>query len=87
MTDEHRNPFGGFLFSGSEEALSRLAEAAKREGLELAAVNLGDNVVRLCLPSEQSSGAVGTALVNRAQAGEFGNVSLGLFGGIIQPPH
>jgi hypothetical protein len=87
VTDEQRNPFGGFLFSGSDGALSRLAEAAESVGLKLVAVDLGDDVIRLCLPPELSFGAAGMALVNRAQAGEFGTVSLGLFGGTAQPPH
>jgi hypothetical protein len=87
MTGEERNPFGGFLFSGPDEALSRLAEAASSQGLKLIAVDAGDGIVRLCLPPEPSFGAACGALVNRAQAGEFGNVSLGIFGGAAPPPH
>jgi hypothetical protein len=87
VTDEVRNPFGGFLFSGPDHALSRLAEAAKNEGLNLVPVELGDGVIGLCLPAEHSFGEAGMALVNRSQAGEFGNVSLGLFGGSAQKPH
>ena len=87
VTDEERNPFGGFLFSGSDDALSRLAKAAEREGLKLVAVNLGDDVFGLCLTSEVSFGTAGMALFNRSQSGEFGEVSMGVFGGTVQPPH
>lgn len=87
MTDEARNPFGGFLFSGPDDALARLAKAAKAEGLKLVPVELGDDVIRLCLPPEHSFGSAGMALVNRSQAGEFGEVSLGLIGGTAEPPH
>jgi len=87
VTDEERNPFGGFLFSGSDDALSRLAEAAEREGLKLVAMNLGDDVFRLCLTSEVSFGTAGMALFNRSQAGEFGEVTMGVFGGTVQPQH
>lgn len=87
VTGEERNPFGGFLFSGPDDALASLSRAAEGEGLKLVAVDAGDGVVRLCLPSEQSFGAAGMALVNRAQAGEFGEVSLGLYGGEVQPPN
>jgi hypothetical protein len=87
MGDEARNPFGGFLFSGPDDALSRLVEAARSEGMALVPVELGDGIVRLCLPPEHAFGSAGMALVNRSQAGEFGDVSLGLFGGVAQPPH
>ena len=87
MTGEECNPFGGFLFSGPDDALASLARAAEREGLKLMAVDSADGAIRLCLPSEQSFGAAGMALVNRAQAGEFGEVSLGLVGGEVRPPH
>jgi len=87
VRDELRNPFGGFLFSGPDDALSCLAKAAEACGLTLLPVDLGDDVTRLCLPAEQCFGDAGMALVNRAQDGEFGNVSSGLFGGTIQKPH
>lgn len=87
MTDEARNPFGGFLFSGPNDALKRLAEAAKAEGLTLLPIELGDGVTRLCLPPEHSFGSAGMALVNRSQAGEFGDVAMGLFGGTAKLPH
>ena len=87
MTREERNPFGGFLFSGPDDALSRLAEAARNERLSLVPLELGDGVIRLCLPPVQSFGSAGMALVNRSQAGEFGDISLGLFGTTAPPPH
>ena len=87
VSGEEHNPFGGFLFSGSDEALARLAKAAESEGVKLVAVDPGDGVIRLCLRADRAFGGAGTGLVNRAQAGEFGEVSLGLFGGTVQPPH
>lgn len=87
MSDEARNPFGGFLFSGPDDALTHLSDAAKVEGLNLVPVDLGDGVIRLCLPREHSFGNVGMALVNRSQAGEFGAISMALFGGTAHPPH
>ena len=66
MTREERNPFGGFLFSEPDDALASLARAAKRDGLKLMPVDAGNGAIRLCLPSEQSFGAAGMALVNRA---------------------
>ena len=50
-------------------------------------MNLGDDVFRLCLTSEVSFGTAGMALFNRSQAGEFGEVSMGVFGGTVQPQH
>jgi hypothetical protein len=87
MVDEQQNPFGGFLFSGTGDALTLLVEAAASDGLKLVPVDLGDDILRMCLPPEHSFTTAGMALVNRARAAEFGELSVGLFGGAVQPPH
>lgn len=87
VIDEDPNAFGGFLFSGPDDALGLLSEAAERECLRLMAIDLGDNVIRLSLSPEHSFRTAGLALVNRAQTGEFGIVSLGVFGGTTHSSH
>jgi hypothetical protein len=87
MDDEHHNAFGGFAFSGSTDALSRLLEVAEGEGMNLLPVDLSDGIIRYAFPPDQSFNEKVIALINRTQAGEFGELSLTLLGSPARPPH
>jgi len=84
---EPQYPFGGFLFTGRSDALEKLRHYGEGVGLELAPYPQSPTQPALLLPGDAAFRKIKATidLVNKSQAGQFGDVRLGL---ISEPsPH
>ncbi|HEX6741076.1 MAG TPA: hypothetical protein VF079_04695 [Sphingomicrobium sp.] len=82
---ERQYPFGGFLFTGSADALAKLRRYGESLGLKFSPYPESSSQPALLLPADIAFGHMNavTDLVNRSQAGKFGEVRLGL---VSEPP-
>ena len=79
MDEELGEPVAGIVFTGSPDALSRLAKAAAQEGLGLVAEHLGGDAALRLGPGHTFEDAM--SIVQRVQGGEFGTIRLGFLAG------
>jgi len=81
---EPQYPLGGFIFSGSEEALARLKVAGEAAGLKLKRYALPGKAASLVISGDDAFGKMDAvmALWNNASEGVFGQIT----GGLISAP-
>jgi hypothetical protein len=82
---EPQYPFGGFLFSGPADALQRVRLYGEHLGLKFSTPAQPQSQPALLLSGDEVFGKREAVmdLVNRSQAGGFGEVRIGL---IAEPP-
>ena len=83
---EPQYPFGGFLFTGRADALEKLRHYGEGVGLRLEPYPQSPTQPALLLSGAEAFGKMEATrdLVNKSQAGRFGDVRLGLIS--EQPP-